>query len=124
MVEKRKRWVKTFSDAPDPAVQYFVKSIPLNLKVLTSKPVFKKWLLCLLWVWLAFNNTVRVPLKRKSELIQIGQNGNYLIYKLEQEHTPLQGFDTFFKHFKYPIEKWKPGLSTFWVNFVLFVQES
>ena len=42
MVEKSKRWVKTFSDAPDPAVQYFVKSIPLNLKGFDNRTCFQK----------------------------------------------------------------------------------
>ena len=42
VVEKRKRWVKTFSDAPDPAVQYFVKSIPLNLKCFDIETCFQK----------------------------------------------------------------------------------
>ena len=42
VVEKRKRWVKTFSDAPDPAVQYFVKSIPLNLKGFDIETCFQK----------------------------------------------------------------------------------
>ena len=42
VVEKSKRWVKTFSDAPDPAVQYFVKSIPLNLKGFDIETCFQK----------------------------------------------------------------------------------